>query len=267
MCGRFVVARASSELIADYGVTDPGDDLPEPSWNIAPTTRIPVLIDSPPRASGSARADGDIDEHDDANGDRQPAMGRIRRLEGAKWGLVPAWAKDESVGVRSFNARSETAASKPTFRTAVAKRRAVVPATGYYEWRKAPDGTKQPFFIHRSEGDLLLAGLYEWWRAPGDAAAPWLLSATILTRAATGELATIHDRMPVFLERDRLDEWLDPATTGDDGLVHSIAEQGGRIAHALEFYAVDRRVGNVRNDDPSLMAPAAEDDASPDAAT
>ena len=264
MCGRFVVARASAELIADYGVDLPGDDLPEPRWNIAPTTRIPVLIDTVPRASAAGDADAS------APGESAPQAAR-RRLEGAHWGLVPRWAKDASVGVRAFNARSETAATKPTFRAAVAARRAVVPTSGYYEWHKLPDGTKQPHFLHLPEGDLLMAGLYEWWQDPADPQAPWLLSATILTRAATPELAVIHDRMPVFLDRERLDEWLDPGTKGDDGLVAAFAEHGGEVARRVVHRPVDRRVGNVRNEGPELIDPldpaeAADDLAATDGA-
>lgn len=235
------MARASAELIADYEVEIAGDDLPEPSWNIAPTTRIPVLIDAAPRAS------------DDEAATAPPA----RRLEGARWGLVPPWARDVSVGVRAFNARSETAASKPTFRAAVARRRAVVPTSGYYEWHTGPEG-KQPYFLHLDTGDLLMAGLYEWWRDPAIPDAPWLLSATILTREATGDLAGIHHRMPVFLDRDRLDEWLDPAVKGDDGLVTAFAQHGAEVAERVAFHAVDRTVGNVRNNGPELVEPVAE---------
>lgn len=249
MCGRFVVARASADLIADYGVDLAGDDLPEPSWNIAPTTRIPVLIDTAPRASGTDDSDAAAD------GDAASPGTVARRLEGARWGLVPTWAKDISVGVRSFNARSETAASKPTFRTAVAKRRAIVPTTGYYEWHTGPDGAKQPHFIHVESGDLLMAGLYEWWRDPAAPDAPWLLSASILTREAVGELATIHHRMPVFVDRDRMDEWLDPEVKGDDGLVSSFAEHGAEVASHLAHHPVDRAVGNVRNNGPELIEP------------
>lgn len=230
------MARASGELIADYGIDDAADDLPAPSWNIAPTARIPVIVDAVPR---------------DAGDDAEPR----RRLEGARWGLVPTWANDVSVGVRAFNARSETAASKPTFRAAVRSRRAAIPSTGYYEWKTAPDRRKQPYFIHPPSGDLLLAGLYEWWRDPADPDSPWLLSATILTRQAEGHLAGIHDRMPVFLSRDRLDEWLDPATTGDDGLVRAVAEHGADVAATLVPDAVDPRVGNVRENGPELIEP------------
>lgn len=230
------MARASAELIADYAVDVAGDDLPQPSWNIAPTTRIPVILDAAPRAS------------DDTATTAEPT----RRLEGARWGLVPPWAKDVSVGVRAFNARSETAASKPTFRAAVASRRAVVPASGYYEWHTGPDG-KQPYYIHLGEGDLLMAGLYEWWRDPNVPDASWLLSATILTQDATGDLAEIHPRMPVFLDRDRLDAWIDPAVRGDDGLVRDFAQHGVEVAARVQHHAVDRAVGNVRNNGPELI--------------
>lgn len=249
MCGRFVVARASAELIAQYGVDLAGENLPEPSWNIPPTTQIPVLIDS---VQGQ-QPDADAEAHardDDA---------RTRRLESARWGLVPRWAKDLSVGVRAFNARSETAASKPTFRAAVARRRAAIPATGYYEWHTRPDGTKQPHFIHRTDGDLVMAGLYEWWRDPSTPEGEWVLSTSILTREATGELASIHHRMPVFLDHERLDEWLDPRLEGNDALVRAFAEHGADVAELTTHYPVDPRVGNVRVNGPELIAPVAPD--------
>ncbi|KAB1656311.1 SOS response-associated peptidase [Pseudoclavibacter chungangensis] len=243
MCGRFVVARASSELVAELDIDEVGDDLPDPSWNIPPTSRIAIVADTLPR--GNDAPDAQI----------------TRRLEAASWGLVPIWAKDPSVGVRAFNARSETAADKPTFRAAVAKRRAIVPASGYYEWRKHPDGSKQPFYIHPSDGPLLFAGLYEWWRPPGAGPdEPWSLSATILTRPSAGPLATIHDRMPVFVDPDEVTSWLDPRVRGDGHLVADIADRGAIVAERLEHVAVDPRVGNVRVDDPTLIEPIAEAD-------
>ncbi|GGA74858.1 DUF159 family protein [Pseudoclavibacter endophyticus] len=245
------MARASADLIADYGIDEAGEDLPPPSWNIAPTTSIPIIVDSAGRASTSA--------DEGAAGEAGTPAARVRRLAAAKWGLVPPWANDASVGIRAFNARSETAAAKPTFRTAVARRRAVVPASGYYEWHTGPDKVKQPHFIFRRDGDLLMAALYEWWRDPAatadSAEAPWLLSASILTREATGELANVHHRMPVFLDRERMDEWLDPAVTGDNGLVAAIAEHGAEVAARTTLYPVDRAVGDVRSNGPHLLAP------------
>ena len=243
MCGRFVVARASADLAAELDIERAGDDEPRASYNVAPTTRIPIVVE--------AKAPDDEAE--------QWGPGPIRRLELAKWGLVPTWAKDESVGVRAFNARSETAAVKPTFRAAVKRRRAAIPVDGYYEWRKLPGGAKQPYFVHLEgatvgEGEpLLLAGLYEWWRSPAD---EWLLSATILTRDSTpGPLAELHDRIPVLLDRGDLDEWLDPAAVGDAGMLGDFAARAASVAERLAMHPVDRRVGNVRENDPGLVSP------------
>lgn len=231
MCGRFVVARASAELATELDV-DIVTEHPAPvSYNIAPTTQISVAVDT-------VADDG----------------ARTRRLESAKWGLVPSWARDETVAVRAFNARSESAAVKPTFRDSVRKRRAAIPADGYYEWRTAADGSKQPHYIHPADGSLLLfAGLYAWWRRPDNS---WLLSATILTRQSpAGPLAELHDRIPVFLQRDDLAEWLDPAHPGDDALVADFAGRAETRAAQLQIDPVDRRVGNVRENDAQLITP------------
>ncbi len=215
------------------------ENLPAPSWNIAPTDPVAIILDSIPKG-------------DDAGAEP------VRRLEAARWGLVPGWAKDISVGVTAFNARIETAAEKPHFKTAVKKRRALVPATGYYEWRTV-DGVKTPYFIHLPEGELLVfAGLYEWWRNPAaadDAPDKWLLSTSILTRESTGELADIHDRMPVFLSPELMEEWLDPHSEGSEELLEEVSFGGVEQAERVEFYEVGREVGNVRNKGPHLIDP------------
>jgi putative SOS response-associated peptidase YedK len=229
MCGRFVVARATGELTAELDIDHEAPDLPGASYNVAPTTQIRLVVDTP----------------------------EARRHESAKWGLVPGWAKDESVGVRAFNARSETAVSKPTFRAAVKQRRGVIPVDGYYEWHKRADGSKQPYYVHPSGGgSLLFAALYEWWKRPepADDGSAWLLSATILTRqSATENLEWLHDRTPVFLDRGDVDEWLDPATTGDAALVDDFADRALAVSGGLELRPVDRRVGNVRENDEHLI--------------
>lgn len=239
MCGRFVVAGAATDLVEMFDVDRPADDLPEPSWNVAPTDRVPIVLDSIPKSA----AEGD-----------EP----VRRLEAARWGLVPSWAKDVSVGVTAFNARIESAAAKSHFATAVKKRRAIVPATGYYEW-KTVDGVKTPHFIHLPEGELLVfAGLYEWWRNPAaaeDSPDKWLLSTSVLTREATGELAGIHDRMPVFLSPELIDEWLDPHTEGSEELLQEVSAGGVEMERRVQFHEVDRAVGNVKNNSPQLMEP------------
>lgn len=230
MCGRFVVARASAELAVELEVEQvPEEPIPQ-SYNVAPTNRIPLVVD----AKG------------------------IRRLELARWGLIPRWAKDISVGVRAINARSETAASKPTFREAVKQRRGVIPVDGYYEWRKRADGKKQPYFIYPADKSLLLfAGLYEWWKTPEE---EWLLSATILTRDSVGEqMVQLHDRMPVFLAKQDVSEWLSETTLGDQALVESFADRAISVADQLAMHPVAPRVGNVRAAGEDLVSAIVED--------
>ncbi|MDO5635359.1 MAG: SOS response-associated peptidase [Micrococcus sp.] len=248
MCGRYVMARATGDLVHLGGALDPEEELQlRPSWNVAPTTSVPILVDHGSRAAGADDAGaGDAGtgaaRHDDAG----PSPGR--QLHVARWGLVPPWAKDVGVGVRAFNARSETVAAKPTFRAAVRARRCAVPMDGYYEWQapapgeRGPDGKpapKRPHFIHPATageraGDpdardvdvIWCAGLYEWWHDPaGDAERPWVLSTTILTMPAPDPedqdpvlagLGRLHDRLPVPLATGTLpsdgvvDAWLSP---------------------------------------------------------
>lgn len=228
MCGRYVLATPSTDLVALFEVDEIGDDLPEPSWNIAPTTRVPVVVEPAPR-------------------DERPP---IRRLEAARWGLVPAWAKDVSVGQRAFNARAESAAEKPMFRDGVRSRRALVPADGWYEWQQGAEA-KVPHYVH-GDAPLSLAGLYAWWKQPDGS---WLLSATILTTAAAGPLADIHERMPVVVAPAMRDAWLDPEEDGEAALEAVVAE-APEAAAGLAMHAVGRAVGNVRANGPELLEPA-----------
>lgn len=234
MCGRFVVADPGSELVGVLGVDVEADDLPEPSYNIAPTGRAAIVIDS-------AKTDPPT-----------------RRLESARWGLVPAWAKDPKIGARAFNARAEELEDKPMFRVPLEKRRAVVPASGYYEW-KTVDGVKVPHYIHPADGaPLFLAGLYEWWRDKtkgDDDPERWLLSFTILTRDSIGNLGSIHDRMPLFLDPDHADAWLDPTTGNVRDVLDAAVDAAPALAATLEDHVVTSAVGNVRNDSPDLIEP------------
>jgi putative SOS response-associated peptidase YedK len=213
------MSRAASDLVALFDVDVTGDTLAEPSWNIAPTDPVSLIVDAAPRG-------------DDAGG---PPM---RRLATARWGLIPSWADDPRVGAKAINARVETAAEKPTFRDAVVSRRAVVPATGYYEWVTAPDTSKVPHYVHLPDDELLLfAALYEWWRDPrvaqGDPSR-WVLSTSILTREAAGPLRDLHDRMPVMIGAEVMEEWLDPETEGDHDLLEGISgESLGQAERAL----------------------------------
>ncbi len=239
MCGRFVVAGASADLVALFDVDLPAEHLPGPSWNIAPTDTVSIVLDSVPKESE----------------DGEP----VRRLEPARWGLVPSWAKDVGVGSRAFNARIESVADTAMFKNAVRKRRAIIPATGYYEWHTV-DGVKHPNFIHLPDELTVFAGLYEWWRdrsKADDDPERWVLSTSILTRDAVGDLGSIHDRMPVFLAPELIDQWLDPAEDVSDDLLQAVAEGGVEVAARMEHYEVGREVGNVKNDGPELLEPVA----------
>ncbi|WP_040164194.1 SOS response-associated peptidase [Microbacterium gorillae] len=236
MCGRFVVAEVGSELVSVLRVDLVGDDLPAPSYNVAPTDRAAIVLDS---------------------AKTEPPT---RRLEGARWGLIPPWAKDPKMGARAFNARSEELEDKPMFRGAFENRRAVIPVTGYYEWNTTPEG-KQPYFIRPAdESPLFFAGLYEWWKDPSKAAddpTRWTLSFTILTRDAAGPLAEIHDRMPVFVDADYADAWLDPTVDYARDILDAAVDAAPELTERLELRPVSTAVGNVRNNGPELIEPLA----------
>jgi putative SOS response-associated peptidase YedK len=234
MCGRFVVAKAGNELVNELRVDLVADELPAPSYNVAPTDPVAIVLDS---------------------AKTEPPT---RRLEPARWGLVPSWAKDLSIGARAFNARSEELEEKRMFQSALQKRRAIIPSSGYYEW-KLQDGAKVPHFIHPEDGSpLLFAGLYEWWKDPqktGDDPSRWVLSFTILTRDAIGALGSIHARMPVFLDVDHADAWLDPTVDYPRDVLDAAVDAAPYVAETLVFHPVAKEVGNVRNDSPELIRP------------
>jgi len=236
MCGRYVMARAVGDLVAELEAEADENLELRASWNVAPTSDVPIVLER--LVDGVAH----------------------RQVHVAKWGLVPRWAKDASVGVRAFNARTETVLEKPTFRTAARSRRCAVPGEGYYEWKKLPGGAKQPYFVHNPGGRLIsFAGLYEWWKDPaladGDPG-QWLLSCTILTMASPpdGELATLHDRLPVPLGQDTLGEWLDPGNTTPKTVLDAVLAESYSLAAGWVLDPVGPEVGNVRNDSPELMA-------------
>jgi putative SOS response-associated peptidase YedK len=230
MCGRYAQTRAADALERDLIVDRILGEHPGPSWNVAPTQDVPVVLE---------RVE-----------DERPE----RQLRTARWGLVPSWAKDTSIGARMINARSETVLEKPAFRKAAARRRALVPMDGYYEWQPQEHGPKTPFFLH-ADAPLAAAGLYELWRDPARAADDplrWLWSVTVITRPATDSLGHIHDRCPVLLPADRWDDWLDPSITAAD-------EVGAMLVHVPEPHLVPREVsravGTVANDGPHLVDP------------
>lgn len=236
MCGRYAASRSPDDLVEEFDLVDPPEQLLAPSWNVAPTDEVYAVVQRPPR-----RTDG---------GSPAPAE---RRLRVARWGLVPSWATDATTGARLINARVETAADKPAFRRAFAQRRALLPADGYFEWYGEVKGKKQPFFITPAGGGVLaMAGLYELWRDPAAPADvdPWLWTVTVLTTTASDELGRIHDRMPMLVEREKYDEWLDPATTDTDRVRSLLVPAAPGL---LTAFPVGAAVGNVRNNGPELV--------------
>jgi putative SOS response-associated peptidase YedK len=219
MCGRYASFLPAEAIAGLFRVTGPLPNAP-PSWNVAPTQDAPVIR-------------------------RHPDSGE-RRLDLLRWGLVPHFTKDLKAARRPINARAETLATSGMFRGALAARRCLVPADAFYEWR-VPD--KQPFAIARRDGQpMAFAGLWEGWRSPDGEA---LRSFTIVTTTANATLRPLHERMPVILEPADWPGWLGEAPADPLALLRPAAED------VLRAWPVDRRVGNVRNNDPGLLAPLA----------
>lgn len=243
MCGRYVSTKSTSDLLDEFDAEDAtngaGD---EPDHNVAPTVSVRTVLSRPPRD--------------------QPDAPPVRQLRRASWGLIPSWAKSRSVAASMINARAESVTTKPAFRRAYAARRCLVPADGWYEWRRGVDAagkpSKQPFLmVPADRHSLAFAGLYEFWkdRATEGTADAWTLSVTILTVASQGELETIHDRMPLVLPRERWAGWLDPAVTPPEQWLQPDDEQ---VRERLELRPVSNRVNSVRNNDPTLLDEVAQ---------
>ena len=208
MCGRYALHSQPEIAALAFGLSE----VPAyaPRYNIAPTSQ--VLI--------------------------------IRNHEAAmvRWGLVPHWAKDRAIGARMNNARAETVAEKPSFRDAYRKRRCLVPANGFYEW-KAGGGRKQPFYVFPSGAELFaFAGLWEIWNGPGGP----LETCAIITTEANAKMLAAHDRMPVIVAPQDYPKWL----AGGEGLLHPCLDS------AIELRKVSRAVNDARNDSPGLIEPS-----------
>jgi putative SOS response-associated peptidase YedK len=251
MCGRFVSV-SSPQLLADhFGVRETALPEHDSDYNVTPRAQVLVVRERAPRA-----------DHDETDATRVLSL--------VRWGLVPSWADDPKIGDRMINARAESVATKPAYRRAFTKRRCIVPADAFYEWKvgERPDrdhgasagrrAPRQPYCVRRRDGEpLAFAGLWEIWRDPAvaDADAPdaWLRTCTVITTRANGVLAPIHDRMPVVLGEDDWNEWLDPAN-------QELAALEGLLVPApdewVEAYPVSTRVNSPRNNDADLVAPA-----------
>jgi putative SOS response-associated peptidase YedK len=249
MCGRYASSRKAEDLVEEFEIdkVEVKEEL-QPDYNVAPTKSVYAVVQRP-------------EDRDDKEG---PSERQLRTL---KWGLVPFWAKDPSIGNKMINARMETVHEKPAFRRPFASRRCLLPADGYFEWyateqkTKAGKPLKQPFFIHPADGSVMaMAGLYEIWKDPtrdDDDPLRFAWTCTVLTTRAEDAVGHIHDRMPLLVEPDRYDAWLDPAVSDVDELKKLLVPAApGR----LEAYPVSTEVNSVRNNGPELLDPLPADE-------
>jgi putative SOS response-associated peptidase YedK len=234
MCGRYALMSDPELLVELFALA--GLPRLKPRYNIVPTQQAPVV-----------RAPGRGDSRDEGR----------RRLDFLHWGLIPSWAKDPTIGARMINARSETAGEKPAFRSALRRRRCLVPADAFYEWQKRAGG-KQPYCIRMRDGrPFAFAGLWERWvpRGENDEEIEPIESFTILTTAPNALMKKLHDRMPVIIPREAFELWLDEKVQ-DPGKLRDLL---GPISEDLiEAFAISRRINSPRNDDAACLEPAEE---------
>lgn len=219
MCGRFTITVTLEELIAHYLIDDSKIATLKPNYNVAPMHNVPAVIAS----------------------DAGKRMGELR------WGLVPFWAKDEKIGSKMINARAETVADKPAFKRLLKTKRCIIPADGFYEWKK--DGTsKQPYRILMSDGSLFsFAGLYDTWEDPEGKK---LNTCTIITTTPNSLMEDIHDRMPVILRPEDEADWLGRDNDDVESLLKLLKPYD---AAKMRAYKVPSAVGNVRNNSKDLL--------------
>lgn len=221
MCGRFTLFDTAASLAEAFEVAE----VPSlsPRYNIAPSQAVAAV--------------------------RIPPSGGAREVVLLRWGLIPSWAKDPSLGDRMINARAETAAGKPAFRSAIRRRRCLVPASGFYEWKRT-NGRKQPYYIRRPDGKpFAFAGLWESWEGTGQAAVE---SCTILTTSANELLLPIHDRMPVIVSPADYDLWLSPEVRDPEELARLFRPCPPEEVTA---FPVGTAVNNPKTDSPQLIEP------------
>lgn len=211
MCGRFAL-QVNAEQLAEYLASEV-PELYMPRFNIAPTTPVLALTD--------------------------------KSLTFFSWGLVPSWSKDVNIGSRMFNARAETVAEKPSFRNAFKRRRCLIPASGFYEW-KTEQGGKQPYFCHLERPVFSFAGIWEQW---ADNMGNELQSCSILTQESTGKMQELHARMPVIIKEEQRPLWLDHRDEGVERAHYCIANSDADFM----IYPVSKRVNSAANDSPDLL--------------
>lgn len=229
MCGRFVSITEPDGLVRFFTVDERQTDDVPPSYNVAPTASVYAVT-----------------EHADQ-----------RVLVKFRWGLVPHWAKDRKIASKLINARAESVAEKPAFREVFKRKRCLIPADGFYEWRAHAEGPKVPYFIHHADGTpLAFAGMWASWRNPDvaddDDPTAWLRTCTIITTEAGPKMAQLHSRMPVLLAAEAWDAWLDRDLQDPDAARQLLATASDE---PLTWHAVSTRVNSVRFDDATLIDP------------
>lgn len=222
MCGRYRLSRRKQIIEEHFDTADWQDDW-NPRFNVAPTQPVPVIRQHP----------------------KEP----IRQVSMMRWGLIPNWAKDPSMAQNTINAKSETAATKPAFRDPLRFRRCLIPADGFYEWKKT-GVSKQPFCFEVRDGELFaFAGLWDGWKDPSG---QWVRTCSILTTTPNAVTSAVHDRMPVILDPDSYDLWLDPAMQNVAVISELLKPFDARL---MRCYPVSTRINHVANDDEECSRP------------
>jgi putative SOS response-associated peptidase YedK len=222
MCGRYRLSRRK-QIVDEYFGSISGEEEWNPRYNVAPTQPIPVIRQNP----------------------KEPVL----ELALIRWGLIPSWAKDPSISARMINARSETASTKPAFRDALKSRRCLIPADAFYEWQKTGKA-KQPYCFEVDEGELFaFAGIWDRWKDPSGNA---LETCSILTTSANAVASPVQDRMPVILDPDSYDLWLDPGMNDVSAVSELLKPCDARL---MRCYPISTRINHVANDDEECSAP------------
>jgi len=222
MCGRYRLSRRK-QFIEEHFDADSGEEDWGPRYNIAPTQPIPVIRQNP----------------------KEP----VREFSLMRWGLIPSSALNHSVAASMINARSETASTKPAFRDALKSRRCLIPADGFYEWMRTGKG-KQPYCFEVNDGQLFaFAGLWDRWKDP---TGNWVKTCSILTTTPNAVTSTVHDRMPVILEPDSYDLWLDPGMQNVAAVSDLLKPYDAR---QMRCFPISTRINHVANDDEACSAP------------
>jgi putative SOS response-associated peptidase YedK len=222
MCGRYRLSRRK-QIIEGHFDSVSGEENWSPRYNIAPTQCVPIIRQHP----------------------KEPR----RELSLVRWGLIPLWAKDASGAAGMINARSESATTKPAFRDALKCRRCLIPANGFYEWQRTRTG-KQPYCFEVNDGELFaFAGLWERWKDPDG---NWIKSCSILTTTPNAVTAAVHDRMPVILDPDNYDLWLDPGFSDVAAVPELLRPYDARL---MRCYPVSTRINRAANDDEECVKP------------